>query len=145
MEQLMTREGRGEAAPGVFVLGNMWMPAYLIMAGQPVMIDACLSALGPLYLEDLAEFLVDPRRLKWLFFTHVHFDHCGAGPYLKRKLPGLRLAASRKSADILTRPNAVELIRSLNEDFIRRSPSMGYVQLLFPRAENPFRLRGRGT
>ncbi|MBW2149890.1 MAG: MBL fold metallo-hydrolase [Deltaproteobacteria bacterium] len=121
MRNTLGREGRGEAAPGVFVLGNRWMPAYLVAAERPLMIDACLSVLGPLYLEDLAGFLGDPHRLQWLFFTHVHFDHCGAGPYLKRKLPGLQLAASEKSAQILARPNAVELIRSLNEDMIRGS------------------------
>ncbi len=128
MKNVFGREGRGEVAPGVFVLGNMWMPAYLIAAERPLMIDACLSALGPLYLEDLAEFLGDPHRLQWLFFTHVHFDHCGAGPYLKRKLTGLRLAASKKSTQILSRPNAVELIRSLNEDLISKSAPEGFAE-----------------
>ena len=51
-----------------------------------------------------------------LFLTHVHFDHCGAAAFLKRKFSGLKICASPKAVDIMRRPNAVETIAKLSDE-----------------------------
>lgn len=105
-----------EIFPGIVIIGNTKLPGYLIMAAEPVMIDAGISVVGPKYIEGLRKYLGNPSHLKKLILTHAHFDHCGAAPYLKRKIPELKIYASSISAGILKRPNAIKLIRSLNED-----------------------------
>ena len=64
--------------------------------------------------EEEARAVLGSRVPEVLFLTHAHFDHCGAVGYLKQRFPGLKVAASARTAAILQRPNAVELMRSLN-------------------------------
>jgi glyoxylase-like metal-dependent hydrolase (beta-lactamase superfamily II) len=60
--------------------------------------------------------LKDPFSLI-LALTHSHFDHCGAAPYLLRNIPGIKVAASEKAADVILRPNAVKLMEKLNQEY----------------------------
>ena len=73
--------------------------------------------MGPAYLKEIRRTLGDENRLRWLFITHAHFDHSGTAPYLKRRIPGLKVAASRLASEIFKKPNAVTLIQSLSRDF----------------------------
>lgn len=104
----------GEIAPGLHALGVMAIPAYLLDGPEPVIFDAGISALGPAYLRHARQILgsKQPRRL---FLSHVHFDHCGAAAQLVEAFPGLRICASKRAADIVSRPNALKLISQLNE------------------------------
>lgn len=113
----MIIDQKGQISEKIYSIGSADLPAWLVMAGKPSLFDAGITIMGPLYLADLEFHLDDPRRLQYLFITHAHFDHAGAAPFLKRKIPGLKIAASRLSADILAKPNAVKLIQSLSKDF----------------------------
>ncbi|HPQ59972.1 MAG TPA: MBL fold metallo-hydrolase [Syntrophales bacterium] len=113
----MIIDQKGQIGENLYSIGSAELPAWLVTAEKTALFDAGITIMGPLYLADLEFHLVDPRRLQYLFLTHAHFDHAGAAPFLKRKIPGLRIAASRLSADILAKPNAVTLIQSLSRDF----------------------------
>lgn len=113
----MIIDRKGAIADGLCSIGSADLPAWLVKAETPSLFDAGITFMGPLYLADLKSRLGDPGRLRYLFLTHAHFDHAGAAPYLKRKIPGLKVAASRLSADILGKPGAVKLIQSLSKDF----------------------------
>ncbi len=88
---------------------------YFLATEEPVLFEAGFHCAGRLYEEDIKR-IINGRNPKTLFLTHVHWDHCGATTYLRRTFPGLKVAASRKSADIMRRPNAQELIKKLNQD-----------------------------
>jgi len=113
----MIIDQKGQITENLYSIGSAELPAWLVAAGKPSLFDAGITIMGPLYMADLEFHLEDPRSLQYLFITHAHFDHAGAAPFLKRKIPGLRIAASRLSADILAKPNAVKLIQSLSKDF----------------------------
>ena len=97
----------GRVSPVLHVLGSAHVPAYLIEAPRPVIIDAGFSCLGPLYLKAIRETL-GSRPPEILLLTHSHFDHCGAAAFLKKAFPGLKVAASGRAAEILARPRALE-------------------------------------
>jgi glyoxylase-like metal-dependent hydrolase (beta-lactamase superfamily II) len=102
-------------------LGGGHVPAFLYCGNPPVLFDPGVSAFGPLYLKKITEHISRPEEMI-LALTHSHFDHCGAAPYLRRKIPGLRIAASSRAASILQRPNAVKLIRRLNAEYEKEMP-----------------------
>ncbi len=100
----------------IVMLGDGIIPAFLYRGTPPVLFDPGVSAYGPFYLRQLQAHL-DTTDSLIIALTHSHFDHAGAAPYLRRKVPGMRLAASRKAADILQRTSAVKRIQSLNEEY----------------------------
>ena len=105
----------GEVKDGFFVVGWSHNPIYLLKGKKPVLFDGGLALLGRVYREAITDLLKgDSPRVA--FITHVHFDHCGAVPYLKKAFPGLEAATSQKAKDILKRPNAIRLIQQLSRE-----------------------------
>jgi len=121
-----------------YALGHPWAPVYLLDGCRPILFEAGFSCLGKIY-EQAIRGVLGGRRPEILFITHVHFDHCGATSYLKRVFPGLQVAASSIAAQIMNRPNAQRLIRSLNHDVI---PLMTGIESdrLFDEPFEPFEL-----
>jgi 2-aminobenzoylacetyl-CoA thioesterase len=111
----MIRESAGKITEGLYALGNAALPAYLLSGKTPVLFDAGMTFMGPVYLRDLAEYLGDASRLAYLFLTHSHFDHSGAAPFLKRNIPALKICAGKIAAEIFTRQGAIQLIQSLSK------------------------------
>jgi glyoxylase-like metal-dependent hydrolase (beta-lactamase superfamily II) len=114
----------GEVVPSFHVLGSRHTPSYLLQAERPALFDSGLAFLARFYVEH-ARRVLGGRPPEFLFLTHVHFDHCGAAGALRQAFPELRICASRDGAEILSRPRAVELIRTLNEDSRALGPSIG--------------------
>lgn len=104
----------GEVRSGFYVIGYAHYPLYLLKSEKPIVMEGGLSLLGEAYRGDLVERL-GRRQPEVIFLTHVHFDHCGAVPYLKKVFPGMKVAASAVSAEILKRPNAIRLMREFSE------------------------------
>ncbi|MCX8043667.1 MAG: MBL fold metallo-hydrolase [Desulfobacterota bacterium] len=100
----------------IYSLGGGHITAALCSCSPPILFDPGVSAFGPLYLRELARRVSNTDNLI-LALSHTHFDHCGAAAYLKRKIPSAQIVTSQRGADILKRPNAVELIRKLNAEY----------------------------
>lgn len=111
----MIFNGTGLVRNGFYVLGSSAVPVYLLDGPSPVLFDGGLTCLGNVYAEAVRSVLGD-RIPSLLCLTHVHFDHCGAVSHLKREFPGMKVAASERSRQILNRPNAISLIRELNSN-----------------------------
>ena len=112
----MIKESSGKIADRLYAIGNPGLPAFLLLGKKPALFEAGMTFMGPIYLKELKIHLGDAGHLRYLLLTHSHYDHCGAAPFLKRKIPGLQIGASRLAAEIFNRPNAVRLIQSLSRD-----------------------------
>ena len=117
----MIVESSGEITVGLCAIGRPELPAFLLIAEQPALFDAGMTFMGPRYLEGLRSRLGDEKRLSFNFLTHSHFDHCGAAPYLKRKIGRLQTGAHALAAETFRKPGAVALIRSLGEHFEKQN------------------------
>jgi glyoxylase-like metal-dependent hydrolase (beta-lactamase superfamily II) len=106
----------GRVQDDFYVLGHTWMPIYLLDGERPVLFEAGLTCLGRIYEEAIRSVLGD-RQPEILFLTHVHYEHCGATSYLKEVFPALKkVGASPQAARIIKRPNAQQLMRTLNQN-----------------------------
>jgi 2-aminobenzoylacetyl-CoA thioesterase len=102
------------------IIGLAAYPVHLLDCEEPVLFDGGFAGAGKIYAEAIASVL-GTRHPEMLLLTHVHWDHCGAVSYLKNRFPSMKIAASKRAAEILERRSAVELIARLNanaESFI---------------------------
>jgi 2-aminobenzoylacetyl-CoA thioesterase len=97
-------------------LGGGHLTAAICTSSPPMLFDPGVSVFGPLCLNELQACTSSTENLI-IALSHSHFDHCGAVSFILRKIPTARLAASQHAADVLQRPNAVELIRTLNAEY----------------------------
>lgn len=105
----------GQVTENFYILGLATFPVHLLDGPQPVLFEGGTSCAGKLYVEAVRSIL-GKRQPEILFFTHAHWDHCGAVSYLKEAFPGMKIAASPQSAQILKRPRVLELIDRLSKD-----------------------------
>jgi glyoxylase-like metal-dependent hydrolase (beta-lactamase superfamily II) len=113
----MILEQTGKICDGLYGTGYHFIPAFLLASPAPVLFDAGVAAMGPRYLKDMETILGSADALHYLLLTHSHYDHCGAAPFLKKKIPALRIGADAHAAKVLQKPSAVELMRALNDNF----------------------------
>jgi glyoxylase-like metal-dependent hydrolase (beta-lactamase superfamily II) len=103
----------GKITEDFHTLGHPAIPLYLLDGPAPTIFDAGLALLADLYVREIKKVL-GARQPAFCFLTHAHFDHCGSIAVLKKYFPRMQVVASRRSADILNNPKAVQLIDQLN-------------------------------
>lgn len=104
----------GKITEGFHALGHPGIPVYLLDGAAPAIFDTGFAFLADLYIREIKKVLGD-RQPAFCFITHAHFDHCGSAAALKKCFSGMQVVASRRSADILKNPKAIELIDQLTQ------------------------------
>lgn len=100
----------------LYVAGMAWSPTYLVNAVTPLLFEAGFYPIAPVYLRDIRKVIGDGQP-SYLFLTHVHYDHCGAASYFRQHFPGMKICTSKRAAEILKRPNAIDLMTQLSRNF----------------------------
>lgn len=112
-----------ELAPGLFFIGHPGVLLYLIKGRQQsCLVDCGMTVMGPLLRRELNALIGGIAQLDLLALTHSHYDHVGCVSLLLRERPGLKIAAHPALADIVERPNAIALIRQLNQTLMGGAP-----------------------
>jgi len=123
----------GFITSGLHVLGTPALPAFLLDAARPVIIDAGISCMGSSYIRDTLRILKQ-RQPAYLFLTHVHYDHCGAAALLQNAFPGLQTGCAVAGEKILENPRAIETIKALNRTAAQYAIALGEIEAS---GENP--------
>lgn len=97
----------------LFSLGPEEMPSFLLDGEMPAMFEAGMAVFSEHYIQEVKKIL-GTRPLRYLFLTHVHFDHCGAAGHIKQEFPDLTICASRAASEIIQKPSALATIKQLN-------------------------------
>ena len=112
----MKLQADGDFGEWITVGGNHFYPGYIIKGKkQRLMIDAGINMMGPAYIASLEKIFGDKNALDYAFATHSHFDHLGAIPYLKRKLPHLRAGAFERVGELMKKKSVLDLMTYLSE------------------------------
>lgn len=104
----------GQIIENFYSIGHPAIPVFLMDGVRPLIFDAGFAFLGEIYAGEIKKILGD-RQPEYLFLTHAHFDHCGSVSTLKKYFPLMKVVTSKKAKDILGRPNAIKLIKALNQ------------------------------
>ena len=104
----------GQIIENFYSIGHPAIPVFLMDGVRPLIFDAGFAFLGEIYAGEIKKILGD-RQPEYLFLTHAHFDHCGSVSILKKYFPLMKVITSKKAKDILGRPNAIKLIKALNQ------------------------------
>jgi 2-aminobenzoylacetyl-CoA thioesterase len=104
----------GQIIEDFYSIGHPAIPVFLMDGVRPLIFDAGFAFLGQIYAGEIKKILGD-RQPEYLFLTHAHFDHCGSVSILKKYFPLMKVITSKKAKDILGRPNAIKLIKALNQ------------------------------
>lgn len=98
----------------ISLMGDIGFPSLLIHGGIPVMFDAGISIMGPVYIKALREHL-NMRPLKILYLTHSHYDHAGSCSLMKGHYPSLKIAGHGLARDVMKNPRALSTMKSLSD------------------------------
>ncbi|MDI6752935.1 MAG: MBL fold metallo-hydrolase [Thermodesulfobacteriota bacterium] len=102
-------------------LGTWQNCLYLLKGKEAMIVGGGMSWIAPELERQIASMDFDLSLIRYLAITHSHFDHCGAVPYLKRKLPQVNILASSYARRVFSNKKAVQFIASMNEKMIARA------------------------
>jgi glyoxylase-like metal-dependent hydrolase (beta-lactamase superfamily II) len=112
----MKQLSQGRINGYIHVAGNHMYPGYVIKGkDRNLMIDAGMNLMGPLYVKDVGKILGNPDNLDYLFVTHSHYDHLGAVPYMKRKIPGLCIGAHERVGELMSKESVRAIMNRLSD------------------------------
>jgi glyoxylase-like metal-dependent hydrolase (beta-lactamase superfamily II) len=105
--------------PRIEYLGRQEMNVYLLKGKEYMIIEGGMSYIVPDMLNQFQERGIDMKNITRLLILHSHFDHCGIGPFFKRRLPGLRIMGSRRSQELYRKEKVIQFIRDRNREMIQ--------------------------
>lgn len=91
-------------------LGFLPVNAYVLLAGEPLLVDTGLSASRPDFLAALST-AIDPADLRWIYLTHPDRDHTGSIMEVLAAAPSARLITTYIGLGILSLDFQVSLDR----------------------------------
>lgn len=98
----------------VDVTGGKGGNAFLILGEEKTaLIDCGMAYCAPSLISNIKQML-NKMTLDYILISHSHYDHIGAIPYLKKEWPNSRVLGAEYAKYILSRPNALKVIRSLS-------------------------------
>lgn len=88
-------------APGVHYVGNDWVGAYLLESSDGlILIDTTMQAQVYLLFESIRRLGFDPRDIRLILLSHMHYDHVGGARALA-EYSGAKIMMSREDTDFL--------------------------------------------
>jgi len=111
----MRIEQHGPVTPKITLLGRNESCVYLVDGGNEyALLGGGMTYIVPDILSQVEAMGIDPEMIRQLVIHHAHFDHVGIVPRIKEVWPWIRVIASARAKILLSRPDVVKAISSLN-------------------------------
>ncbi|AJQ25744.1 MBL fold metallo-hydrolase [Pelosinus fermentans] len=96
------------------VTGGKGGNAFLLLGAEKTALIDCGMAYCASNLIKNIKHVLCKRTLDYICISHSHYDHIGAIPYLKAQWSNSKVLGAEYAKQILNKPNALKLIRSLS-------------------------------
>jgi 2-aminobenzoylacetyl-CoA thioesterase len=105
----------GKICEGLWYLGRPESGVYLVegLKGSTI-ISGGMSYLVPTIIHQMDEFGLDKGRIQGIVILHAHFDHIGIIPFFRRLNPDLKIYASARAWQILSKPKSIHTINKFS-------------------------------
>ncbi len=111
----MRIEYPGPVTANITLLGRNESCVYLVDGGDEyALLGGGMTYIVPDILSQVAAMGIDTEKIRQLVIHHAHFDHVGIVPRIKAVWPWIRVIASARAKALLSRPDVVGAISSLN-------------------------------
>lgn len=111
----------GNITDRIIMLGKKESNVYILKGeDEYALIGGGMIHIIPDIVEQITRFGIDEQKIKHIFILHAHFDHCGIVPYFKKRWPWVRVAASQRAKEILSKPNVMESIDFMNQALLEQ-------------------------
>jgi glyoxylase-like metal-dependent hydrolase (beta-lactamase superfamily II) len=111
----------GRIGDHIWFLGREESGVYLLEGEDRAMvISGGMSYIVPEILQQFDEFGINEERISKILILHAHFDHVGAIPFFKRRLPRAEVYASARAWEILKMEKAVATINQFSRNVAKR-------------------------
>ncbi|HOS96078.1 MAG TPA: MBL fold metallo-hydrolase [Deltaproteobacteria bacterium] len=116
----------GPVTDRITLLGRQESCVYLVGGPEEYsLLGGGMTYVVPDILAQLADFSIDESKITRLIILHSHFDHVGIVPFFRKRLPHVRVCASRRGRDQLLRPEVVAVIVDFNRVLLAREGMEG--------------------
>lgn len=100
----------------ILLLGRRESCVYLLKCGDEyAILGGGMAYIIPDLIKQFKEFGIDEEMLRRIIILHSHFDHCGAVPYLKKRIPHMKVTASFRAKELLSTQKVIDNINFLNQ------------------------------
>ncbi|MBT8340106.1 MAG: MBL fold metallo-hydrolase [Desulfatitalea sp.] len=111
----------GKVTDRITLLGRSESCLYLLDGTtENWLVGGSMAYVAPDIARQMTALGIDEGRITRMFILHTHFDHCGAVPFLKKRMPQAIVTASVRAGELLTRPDIAQSIAHLNNEGIAR-------------------------
>jgi glyoxylase-like metal-dependent hydrolase (beta-lactamase superfamily II) len=115
-EEEMIIENPGFVTDRILLLGRKESCVYLLKGRREyALLGGGAAYIVPDVNHQLKKFNIEEKKINRIVILHSHFDHCGIVPFYKKQWPWARISASPRAKELLTKPEVVKNISSLNQ------------------------------
>jgi len=115
-EEEMIIEKAGFVTDRILLLGRKESCVYLLKGRREyALLGGGTAYIVPDVIHQLKKFSIEEKKINRIVILHSHFDHCGIVPFFKKRWPWVKISASPRAKELLTKPEVVENISSLNQ------------------------------
>jgi 2-aminobenzoylacetyl-CoA thioesterase len=115
-EEEMIKEKPGFVTDRILLLGRKESCVYLLKGRREyAILGGGMAYIVPDVTHQLKKFSIDEKKINRIVILHSHFDHCGIVPFFKKRWPWVKISSSPRAKELLTKPEVVENISSLNQ------------------------------
>jgi len=104
----------GPVTDDILLLGKEESCVYLIKGEEHTIIGGGMTYIVPDILNQFKKFVIDEKKITRLLILHSHFDHIGIAPFLKRRLPQMKVVGSARARELLSTPKVMDYNKDMN-------------------------------